>query len=139
MKNIKTVFFLLFFFMASSTAFAQYMPYSNAGVDRRIDRQKYAPKTKNKEAREKKDVIEVAIERLDKELNLDDFQRAAITSIYKENKEEILKIPDMDIPYEAKQQKAKDISENIDAQIFKLLSKEQAAKYQEEVIDKRKY
>lgn len=138
MKNIKTVLFLLFFFMASSTAFAQYMPYSNAGVDRRIDRQKYAPKTKNKKAKEKKDIVELTIEQLHKNLNLDDFQKAAITTIYKEKKEEILSIPDMDIPYEAKQQKLRDISESIDNQIIKLLSKEQAGKYQE-IIKERKY
>ena len=138
MKNIKTVLFLLLFFMASSTAFAQYYYPHNAGVDRRIDRQKYAPKTKNKKAKEKKDIVELTIEQLHKRLNLDDFQKAAIANIYKERKEEILSIPEMDIPYEAKQQKAKEIAENIDAQIMKLLSKEQAGKYQE-IINDRKY
>ena len=101
MKYIKilVVLFLVFF---STETVAQTTPYYRTGVDRSIDTQRRAPKTKNKKAKEKLDIVEVTVEQLDKKLNLDDFQKAAIRVIYNDNKDEILGIAGEDIPDEAK-------------------------------------
>lgn len=112
------------------------MPYSRAGVDRSIDTQRRAPKTKNKKAKEKLDIVEVTVEHLDTKLNLDDFQKAAVRVIYNENKDEILKIAEEDIPLNIKKEKAKNIADKIDRQILELLSKEQVAAYQK-MIEER--
>ncbi|KAF2519701.1 hypothetical protein E0W68_00240 [Flavobacterium salilacus subsp. salilacus] len=142
MKTIKNLILVFTFLMGSVTAFAQYYdPYNGtgAGVDRTIDRQRSAPRTKNKEKLNQKiDIVEETVKQLDKKLKLDDFQKAAITVIYNDNKDEILGIADEDIPLKAKKQKAEDISQKIDKQIIKLLSEGQAEKYQE-IIDDRKY
>ncbi len=142
MKTIKNLLLVFAFLMGSATAFAQYYdPYygTGAGVDRTIDQQRNAPRTRNKEKLNKKvDIVEVTVQQLDKKLKLDDFQKAAITVIYKDNLDEILGLPDEDIPYKAKKQKAQDLNEKIDKEILKLLSEEQTKKYQE-IIDDRKY
>ena len=136
MKYIK-ILAILFLVMFSAEAIAQTTPYYRTGVDRRIDTQRRAPKTKNKKAKEKLDIVEVTIDQLDKKLHLDDFQKAAVRVIYNENKDEILGIAGEDIPDEAKKEKANRISEKIDKQILELLSKEQTVIYQE-MIDDRK-
>jgi hypothetical protein len=144
MKHLKSLLAPLLFFMAS-TAFAQYgygYPYgyggTGGGVDRTIDRQRDAPRTKNKKALEKRDIVEVTVEYLEKKLKLDGFQKAAITNIYKENKDRILSINEEDIPTDGKKEKAREISAKIDAQIVPLLSKEQVVLYNE-MIAERKY
>lgn len=142
MKTIKNLLLVFAFLMGSATAFAQYYdPYNGtgAGVDRTIDTQRNAPRTRNKEKLNKKiDIVEETVKQLDKKLKLDDFQKAAITVIYNDNKDEIMGIVEQDIPRAAKIQKGKELSEKIDKEILKLLSKEQAEKYQE-IIDDRKY
>lgn len=136
MKYFKIVV-IVFLVMFSGEAFSQIMPYSRAGVDRNIDTQRRAPKTKNKKPKEKLDIVEVTVEQLDKKLHFDDFQKAAVKVIYDENKEEILGIANEDIPYEAKEEKAEKIAQKIDKQILELLSKEQAVIYQEIIEDRR--
>ena len=137
MKYLK-ILILLFSMCFSAEAFAQVMPYRTVGgVDRTIDTQRRAPKTKSKKPKEKLDIIEVTIEQLDKKLHFDDFQKAAVRVIYNENKDEILGISSEDIPYEAKEEKAEKIAQKIDRQILELLSKEQTVIYQE-MIDDRK-
>lgn len=142
MKYLKYLFLLAFLYIGSATAMAQYYdPYNGtgAGVNRQIDQQRSKPRTYNKERRNKKiDIVEVTVQQLDEKLQLDDFQKAALTVIYNENKDAILGIAEEDIPTRAKRDKAKDMTEKIDKEIFKLLNKEQSEKYQE-IIDKRKY
>jgi len=135
MKYFK-ILAILSFILFSAEAFSQVMPYSRAGVDRSIDTQRRAPKTKNKKAKEKLDIVEVTVEHLDTKLNLDDFQKAAVRVIYNENKDEILKIAEEDIPLNIKKEKAKNIADKIDRQILELLSKEQVAAYQK-MIEER--
>ena len=142
MKHFKNILALFIFLSGATTAFAQYYdPYGNGtgGVDRRIARQRSAPRTNNKNVKNKKvDIVEVTVKQLKKKLNLDDFQEAAITVIYNDNKDKILSIAEADIPTKARKQKMEDISKKIDAEIFKLLSDDQAKLYQK-MIDKRKY
>ncbi len=138
MKYIKLLIFAFMLF-AGTDALAQYMPYTGAGVDRRIDRQKYAPKTKNKKALEKKemDISEVMADHLVKELKLDDFQKAAVKLIYDEHKDEILELSqDQDASSQVIKDKFRIISDKIDKRIIPLLSEEQAKAYQK-IIEER--
>lgn len=145
MKAVKNLLILIIFFFSTTTAFAQYYNTynhgrgSNPGVDRSIARQRNSNIKKNKDKKAQQvDIVEVTVKQLDKELQLDDFQKAALSVIYNENKDELMSLVEEDIPHEAKKQKAKEITEKIDKEIFKLLSPEQAAKYQK-LVDKRKF
>lgn len=129
MKKIK--FLLLLTLLAfAPEAFAQYgQPYSPGGVDRRIDTQRNAPRTKNKKAKEKKDPVDIVADQLTKELKLDDFQKAAVKNIYKESMPELTRISGEDAPLEIKIEKSMQVSKKIDKQILAILSKDQAVIY----------
>lgn len=131
---------VLTFLIVSSDAIAQYgygQPYSPGGVDRTIDTQRNAPDTYNKNAKDKKvDIVALAVDDLNKKLKLDDFQKAAITSIYKENIDKLTAISEEDTSFAAKKDKTRIISEKIDKQIIALLSKEQVEKYKKIIEDR---
>ena len=141
---------LMLFTGADVMAQGGYNPYYGAptygGVDRSIDRQRSAPKTKNKKKLEEQkkerekamDISKVMTEYLTKKIKLDAFQEAAVKAIYDENKEEIMALSTDDAPTDVIKDKSKIISEKIDAKIIPLLSKDQAAEYQK-MIDERKY
>ena len=138
---MKKFLFIIAFLAGSLTASAQYYnPYygqgSNPGLDRSITAQPRTPSKKKKE--EKVDIVEMTVERLSKKLNLDGFQKAAVKVIYNENKDEIMGLADEDIPYEAKKEKGRELTEKIDAKIMALLNDDQKKIYQE-MIDDRKY
>lgn len=139
MKLSVKLFILFIFLSGTTTAFSQYYNGrgSSPGVDRSIARQRYKGNN-NKQKAEDIDIVEVTVNSLAKELNLDDFQKAAVKVIYNDNKDAIMSIATEDSPRKAKEDKAREISEKIDKEIFKLLSEEQAKKYQE-IIDERKY
>jgi hypothetical protein len=138
MKKIQFVLLLTLLAFAPE-AFAQYgQPYNPGGVDRRIDTQRRAPDTYNKNAKDKADIVDVTVEQLNKKLKLDDFQKAAITNIYKDNKDKILAIADEDIPLAAKKDKSREIMEKIDKQILVLLNKEQTKTYNEMIEERNK-
>ena len=109
------------------------------GVDRTIDRQRSAPKTKSKKAKEeaKKDFIQLTVEYLDKKLNLDDFQAAAVTNIYNEYRGQIMMISAEDAPTAVIKDKMRLITEEIDTKILPLLGKAQTEQYQK-MIEERK-
>lgn len=140
MKHVK-ILVAFFFFFASAEAFAQYYdpyaPYNPGGVDRTIDRQKNAPKSKKKNAKkETKDIVDLTVEQLDKKLNLDDFQEAAIKVIYNDHKDEIMALPNEDLSYDAKKEKGEILAQKIDKKILALLSKDQAKVYNEIVASR---
>ena len=141
--NTKLTFALFFiFFIASASAFAQYgygngYPYSPGGVDRSIGRVPTPARAKDKEKKKELDVVEATVQYLDKKLNLDDFQAAAITTVYNDHKAEIMMISAADEPIDIKKKRMKELTEKVDAKIFPLLSKDQAEKYQK-MIDERK-
>ncbi|GGB72654.1 hypothetical protein GCM10007424_10760 [Flavobacterium suaedae] len=138
MKLSVKLFVLFIFLSGTTTAFAQYYNQgATGGVNRNIAQQRYKGNN-NKKRAENIDIVEVTVNSLAKELNLDDFQKAAVKVIYNDNKDAIMSIATEDSPRKAKEDKAREISEKIDKEIFKLLSEEQAKKYQE-IIDKRKY
>lgn len=134
---------LLFLFFTES-AFAQYgygYPYGYGtthmgGVDRSIGRVPNAPRAKDKEKKEV-DLVEVTVKHLDKELNLDDFQEAAIKTVYNEYKPDVMLIAATDEPVAVKKDKMRQITEEIDAKVMKYLSDKQAEKYKK-LMEQRK-
>lgn len=131
MKKLQLLAFFILF-IGSYDAVAQYgygQPYSPGGVDRSIDNQRNAPKTKNKKAKEKKDPVDIVVGQLAKELKLDDFQQAAMKNIYNEHLPALTAVTEEDTPLEVKIEKSSQISKKIDKQILAILSKDQAAIY----------
>ena len=138
MKLSVKLFVLFIFLSGTTTTFAQYYSQgATGGVNRNIAQQRYKGNNNSQRAKNV-DIVEVTVNNLAKELNLDDFQKAAVRVIYNDNKDAIMSIATEDLPRKAKEDKAREISEKIDKEIFKLLSEEQAKKYQK-IIDKRKY
>jgi hypothetical protein len=135
---------LFIFFLIADSAFAQYgygYPYdygygSAPGMDRSIGRVPNAPKGKDKDKKEV-DFVEVTVKYLDKKLNLDDFQEAAITTVYNDHKADVLIIAGTDEPVAVKKDKMRTITEIIDAKIMKYLSEEQIEAYKK-LIEERK-
>ncbi len=133
---------------SGADALAQrYDPYTGTttygGVDRSIDRQRSAPKTKNKkkleeEQKKRDDIPYMMTEYLTTELKLDDFQKAAVNSIYKEEEDQIKAIGMEDSPSDVIKEKMRELMQKIDGKIMPLLSKDQKAAYQK-IIDERKY
>jgi dihydroorotase len=125
----------------------QYNPYygtsTYGGVDRSIDRQQRAPKTKNKkkleeDKKKREDLTYMMTEYLTKELKLDDFQKAAVSSIYKENEDDIKSIGSDGSPGDVQKDQLRKILEKIDGKILPILSKDQQEAYNK-IIAERKY
>lgn len=141
--NTKFKIALIFvFFLASTSAFAQYgYPYgygSNPGVDRSIGRVPKPARAKDKDKSKKElDIVEVTVQYLQKRLKLDDFQAAVITEIYNEHKAEILAISAEDAPITVLKKKMREVTEKIDAKILPLLGKEQVAEYQKMIAERK--
>ena len=127
MKTNYLFFAIVFFAFCSTDTFAQYGNNIN-GVDRSIGssvRENRPPKNKQ----EKVDYAESAADYLKKELKLDGLQEAAVKSIINDNKGSLEEISKMDISYEEKRDKMQLINDKINRDILKILSKEQAEKY----------
>ncbi|WP_417366344.1 hypothetical protein [Flavobacterium beibuense] len=118
-----------------------YDPYYNSGyrpgVDRRIDTQRSRKSIKKKDDDKPKDLSVVMSDYLAEELKLDDFQKAAIKSVYDERKDEILALSQNQADTrDVIKDKFRTISEEIDKEIIPLLSEEQKTAYQK-IIDER--
>jgi hypothetical protein len=140
--TIKLAAFFIFLFFADN-AFAQYgYPYgygygSSPGVDRSIGR---VPKPARQKDKEKKEIDYVAltVKHMDKRLNLDDFQEAAITKVYNDHKADVFLIAGADEPESVKKAKMVEITEIIDAKIMKYLSEEQVSEYKKMIAEREK-
>ncbi|MUV04083.1 hypothetical protein GN157_10220 [Flavobacterium rakeshii] len=118
-----------------------YDPYYGSGyrpgVDRRIDTQRNKKSIRKKKDEKPKDLSVVMTEYLGEELKLDDFQKAAIKSIYDERKDEILALSHNEADTrDVLKDKFRIISDEIDKEILPLLSDEQKTAYQK-MIDER--
>ncbi|MEE1898909.1 hypothetical protein V1389_11205 [Flavobacterium rakeshii] len=118
-----------------------YDPYYGSGyrpgVDRRIDTQRNKKSIRKKKDEKPKDLSVVMTEYLGEELKLDDFQKAAIKSIYDERKDEILALSQNEADTrDVLKDKFRIISDEIDKEILPLLSDEQKKAYQK-MIDER--
>jgi hypothetical protein len=85
---------------------------------------------------EKIDPIESSVNYLKKELNLDNFQAAAIKNSISDNQKEVEKIRELPILHEEKVEKVKILREKLDSQIRNLLSESQIKKF--ELIKEKK-
>ena len=139
--SLKLIAALLFLFLAD-TAFAQYgygNPYgygSPTGLDRSIGRVPRPARAKDKEKKEV-DMVEVTLKYLDKELNLDDFQEAAIKTVYNEYKPDVIIIGAADEPEAVKKDKMRQLTEEIDVKVMKYLSDEQVEKYKKLIAERK--
>ena len=85
-----------------------------------------------------KEASELAAEYYQKELSLDDFQKAAVEEIYKSEDNNIKAVTeDLEMNNDIRKEKVLLIIERIDAKIEKLLSPEQLEKF-EKIKKKRK-
>lgn len=138
--TIKLAALFIFFFIADN-AFAQYgYPYgygygSSPGVDRSIGSVPKPARAKDKEKKEI-DYVGLTVKHMDKRLNLDDFQEAAITTVYNDYKADILLIAGADEPESVKKDKMREITDIIDAKIMKYLSDEQVEEYKKMIAER---
>jgi Spy/CpxP family protein refolding chaperone len=95
-----------------------------AQMDRRVSREYRAPKKP-----EKVDVVAKSIEIIAGELSLDSFQQAVVRNLIEENQDEQSKIMSTDAPAEAKSEKLLALQRKFNDDIKKILTPEQAAKY----------
>jgi len=109
-----------------------------AQVDRSIGQSQYKRAPKGKSG-VKKDFIDQIMDYYGKELNLDDFQQAAVRQVIEDQRDEMMALNQQnDITSDEKRDKAKVINDKIDAGIIPMLSPDQVKKYQE-LISKRKF
>ncbi len=131
MKTIKTS--LMFFFTLCSFSFciAQVGGGINGinrgGVDRSIGNPGInTPPPKP----EKIDYVQVTVDKLEKDLSLDTFQKAVIKQAFNDGQLSIQAIIDSKVSDEMKETKIADVRSNIDNRILKVLDKSQTEKYQ---------
>ena len=130
MKGKAHYIFLFIALFFTTATFAQ--------VDRSIGQSQYKRAPKGKSG-VKKDFIDQIMDYYGKELNLDDFQQAAVRQVIEDQRDEMMALNQQnDITSDEKRDKAKVINDKIDAGIIPMLSPEQVKKYQE-LISKRKF
>ena len=79
---------------------------------------------------EKIDVVQATVDRLEKDLTLDAFQKAVIKQAFQEGELTLKAILDSKISDEMKELKMTEIRNNTDKRIAKVLSKDQLDKYE---------
>ena len=96
------------------------------------------PQSENKP--EKIDVVQATVDKLEKDLTLDTFQKAVIKQAFQEGEFTLKSILDSKISDEMKELKMAEIRSNTDKRILKVLNKEQVDKYEKlkEKAKKRK-
>ena len=118
---------LSLFFYTDIVAQQYGSPYGRSpGVDRSVGRGQYSNGPKKTE---KIDYVELAIDKLEKELVLDAFQKAIIKDALVKNSNEETKIVAMDIPDDSKLEKILTLREKLDVEINKILSPDQIEKF----------
>lgn len=112
------------------------MGMMNNGMDRSIGSGQYRNDQKKPE---KVDYIAASIKTLDKELTLDDFQKAVIKKMLEENQNKVEQVIALDIPQESKIEKITELRKNLDSKILTILNPEQNEKFikMKEKIEKK--
>jgi hypothetical protein len=138
MKTIKTsltFFFILFgfSFCAAQMGMGGGMNGMNpggmgVGMDRRLggNNSMNTPPSKP----EKIDYVQVTVDKLEKDLGLDTFQKAVIKQAFDDGQLSIQAIIDSKNSDEMKETKIADVRANVDNRILKVLDKSQTEKYQ---------
>lgn len=127
-NNLKILHIILLLFCYTSINAQQYgSPYGRtAGVDRSIGRQQY---TNNPKKTERVDYIALTVDKLEKDLTLDTFQKAIIKEALVKSTNEEMSIMAMDIPDGSKLEKRFALREKLDTEINKILTPEQVEKF----------
>ena len=140
--TLKLIAAFIFLFIADSvyaqygSPYGGYRPMHQGGVDRSIGRVPQAARAKDKDKKEV-DMVEVTVNYLDKKLNLDDFQQAAITKVYNEYKPDVMLVSATDEPIAVKKAKMREITEEIDKKVMAYLSDEQAEEYKKMIAERK--
>lgn len=148
MKNLKNITVVFLFVFAVNNISAQMGMgggmqgggmMGGAGMGRGMGNSSMSiPQSENKP--EKIDVVQATVDRLEKDLTLDTFQKAVIKQAFQEGEFTLKSILDSKISDEMKELKMTEIRSNTDKRILKVLSKEQVDKYEKlkEKAKKRK-
>nr|WP_322625988.1 hypothetical protein [uncultured Flavobacterium sp.] len=127
-KNLH--FFTILCLLVTAVSFGQ--------VNRRVAPMQYKNGPSGNKNQKQKEASELAAEYYQKELSLDDFQKAAVEEIYKSEDNNIKAVTeDLEMNNDIRKEKVLLIIERIDAKIEKLLSPEQLEKF-EKIKKKRK-
>jgi len=129
MKN-KVTFLTLICLLVSAVSFGQ--------MNRRVAPMQYKNGPSGGKNQKQQEASELAAEYYQKELGLDDFQKAAVEEIYKGEDNNIKAVTeDLEMNNDIRREKVQLIIERIDGKIEKLLSPEQLEKF-EKLKKKRK-
>jgi len=129
MKN-KVTFLTLICLLVSAVSFGQ--------MNRRVAPMQYKNGPSGSKNQKQQEASELAAEYYQKELGLDDFQKAAVEEIYKGEDNNIKAVTeDLEMNNDIRREKVQLIIERIDGKIEKLLSPEQLEKF-EKLKKKRK-
>ena len=120
--KISLTVFLLFTFLNVTAQFGS----TSSGTDRNTGRGQYANGTKKTE---KVDYVTIAIDKLEKDLILDAFQKAIVKEALVKSTNEQTNIMTMDIPDNSKLEKILILREKLDIEINKILTPEQVEKF----------
>lgn len=128
-KNIILVLFILF----TTSNFSGYSQ-TNRLFNSQSQRQ---PDTNRKKQPKKKD-SEVWADYLKKELSLDDLQHVAVKSIYDDNSSKIQLIINSEGRIQEKRDQMRDVTDQMNEKVIRLLSPDQKKKYQELLEEQEK-
>ena len=118
--KLKATYLLVLFAVLFTTA-------ASAQVDRRIGQGQYR---RGSQKQGKVDYAEESANYLQKELKLDDFQKAAVKNILNDEKDAVTALGEnKDMTDMERRDKYREISQRIYKKVFPLLSKEQGEKY----------
>ena len=130
----KFLFFSILFLAFIATASAQ-NPY--AGVDRSIGEGARMNKKKKGDAAAP-DYADYFVKSLDKYLKLDDLQKIGVKNIFNDNKNSIEELSKSTLPTKEKEDLIYMITEKIDKEVLRILSKEQTKKFLESKEERAK-
>jgi hypothetical protein len=123
---MKQLIIIIMIFFASASMQAQY-----GGVDHRIGGPGQFHETKNKDRKKSEfDFVQASIDKMTKELSLDDFQKAAAKNIIQDYKDQVMSISVEEIPDSGKSEKINIVKDKMEAKIKQLLNKEQLVKFE---------
>ncbi|HEX8574934.1 MAG TPA: hypothetical protein VF677_01435 [Flavobacterium sp.] len=122
--SLRILLFVLGLFTFSNATAQFGSPYS--GVDRSVGRGQYANGAKKTE---KVDYIALTVDKLEKDLTLDAFQKAIVKEALVKSTNEETNIMAMDIPDGSKLEKRIALRDKLDVEINKILTPEQVEKF----------
>lgn len=127
MKNPFLPLISLLALLITCTASAQ-MGNRGGGMDRNNNRNSFNESPPKKQ--DKIDYLQVMIDKLEKELTLDSFQKAVIKELVETNQSEMIAISEEAIPDLSKIEKMGALKEKLEGKIFSFLNPEQQKQFE---------